>query len=133
MLVSTESQQQPAITKHNINALYTSSTLQTFLCVKIFPRKDFASLQCVKVHLECSWNLAMCSLRCSLFLNLEMEMQCTWCMSIIQAERKNVNYLTFRFTFAIILSLAKVALKSPLVSTVDRFVLESVLILKKAQ
>ena len=34
------------------------------------------------------------------------------------------NYLTFRFTFAIILSLAKVALKSPLVSTVDRFVLE---------
>ena len=45
----------------------------------------------------------------------------------------HVNYLTFRFTFAILLSLAKVALKSPLVSTVDRFVLESVLILKKAQ
>ena len=48
-------------------------------------------------------------------------------------REKNVNYLAFRFTFAIILSLAKVALKSPLVSTVDRFVLESVLILKKAQ
>ena len=43
------------------------------------------------------------------------------------------NYLTFRFPFAIILSLAKVALKSPLVSTVDRFVLENVLILKKVQ
>ena len=134
MLVSTESQQQPAITKHNINAMYTCFTHFPFcklFYVKIFPRKDFASLQCVRVHLECSWNLAMCSLRCSLFLNLEMEMQRICCMSIIQAERKNVNYLTFRFTSAIILSLAKVALKSPLVSTVRRFVLENVLMFEK--
>ena len=56
MLVSTESQQQPAITKHNINALYTSSThfpvCKLFLCEN-FPTKRL----CFNVRvLECTLN-----------------------------------------------------------------------------
>ena len=131
MLVSTESQHQPAIAKHNviyvINALYTSSThfpiCKLFLC-EIFPTKRL----CFNAVLECTLN-ARETLPCA---PSDVRSSWTWkwrCNIPGACQLFDIQVLTL----AIILSLAKVALKSPLVSTVDRFVLESVLILKKAQ